>query len=70
MPYKRNQEAPGAGDSKMTDEARKEIYGRSEIESDPGADPRRAQRPVHSNSPSPSGDSGASGHGGADRNST
>ena len=70
MPYKRNQEAPGAGNSKMTEEARKEIYGRSELESDPGADARREDHPVHSNSPSPSGDSGAPGHGGANRQST
>ena len=70
MPYKRNQEAPGAGNSKMTEEAQKEIFGRSEIASDPDATPSREGRSVHSGSPSPSGDSGAPGHGGADRNST
>jgi hypothetical protein len=70
MPYKRNQEAPGAGNSKMTEEARKEIYGRSELESDPDADRRREDRSVHSSNPSPSGDSGAPGHGGANRQST
>ena len=71
MPYKRNQEAPGAGNSKLTEEAQKAIYGRSELESDPGgADEARRDRPVHSPGPSPSGDSGAPGHGGANHQST
>jgi hypothetical protein len=71
MPYKRNQEAPGTGNSKLTEDARKELFGRSEMESDPdGNASSREGRSVHSNIPSPSGDSGAPGHGGADRHST
>lgn len=71
MPYKRNQEAPGAGNSKLTEEAQKEIFGKSELASDPDArGTMREDRSVHSSGPSPSGDSGAPGHGGADRNST
>jgi hypothetical protein len=70
MPYKRNQEAPGTGNAKLTEEARKEIYGRSETESDPDVDRGREDRAVHSNVPSPSGERGAPGHGGADRHST
>ena len=71
MPYKRNQEAPGAGNSKMTEDARKEIFGRSEIASDPdGGGTQRQGRAVHESGPSSSGDSGAPGHGGANRSST
>ena len=71
MPYKRNQEAPGAGNSKLSEEARKEIFGRSEMESDPdGNAASREGRSVHSSDASPSGGSGAPGHGGADRSST
>ena len=68
MPYKRNQEAPGTGNAKLTEDARKALYGRSEMESDPdGNADSREGRSVHSDSPSPSG---APGHGGAGRSST
>ncbi len=62
MPRKPNEGAPGSEEDKLTDEARKAIFGKSEIETAP--EDKGHER--HANTPSPSGSPDSAG---ADRGS-